>query len=195
MTTSLAAATPSSEGGAMPTLASAGDGRLVYGRHTPPDDAFVIYTADVDGGDERELLVGAELPRWSPDGTKLSVVAERPQGLIFVGMINPDGTDYVQFDSPDPTLNRGAAPGRPTGSDWRARAGTTTTPAATASTPSAPPTAATSQGLPPRPKAGTMFPATTRRTARRSHSCAPACPMKSTACSWPSTSTAAASGW
>lgn len=113
--TSPAASTPSSEEGATPTLPSAGDGRLVYGRHTPPDDAFVIYTADVDGRDERELLVGAELPRWSPDGTKISVAAEGPQGLIFVGVINPDGTDYMQFDSPDPTLNLGCSAWSPDG--------------------------------------------------------------------------------
>ena len=75
----------------------------------------MIYTADADGADERELFVGAELPRWSPDGTMLSVVAEGPQGLIIVGVINPDGTDYVQFDSPDPTLNLGCSAWSPDG--------------------------------------------------------------------------------
>lgn len=96
-----------------PSSAAPVAGRLVYVRE--PEGVPVLYTADVDGGDERELLRGAELPRWSPDGTKLSVVAEGPQGLVFVGLIDPDGTDYVQFDSPDPTLNLGCSAWSPDG--------------------------------------------------------------------------------
>jgi Tol biopolymer transport system component len=82
-------------------------GTLVYVRH--PGGVRVLYTADAGGGDERELVRGPELARWSPDGTKLSVTAESPQGLVFVGLINPDGTHYVQFDSPDPALNLGCS--------------------------------------------------------------------------------------
>jgi Tol biopolymer transport system component len=113
--TSSGAATPSRTASATPSLASDIEGRLVYAWDRPTDDVAVIGTANVDGGDERELLAGAELPRWSPDGTKLSVVAEGSQGLVFVGVINPDGTGYVQFDSPDPTLNLGCSAWSPDG--------------------------------------------------------------------------------
>ena len=114
-TTSSDASTAPSSDSTAPSLPSASEDRLVYGRHTPPDDAFVLYTSRVDGGDERELLVDAELPRWSPDGTRLSVAAEGPQGPIFVGLINRDGTHYVRFDSPDPTLNLGCSAWSPDG--------------------------------------------------------------------------------
>lgn len=107
--------TPTSTGSATPSLASALEGRLAYSWDRPTDGVAVIATADVDGGNERELLAGAEQPRWSPDGTKVSVVAEGPQGLIFVGLINPDGTNYVPFDSPDPTLNLGCSAWSPDG--------------------------------------------------------------------------------
>ena len=61
------------------------------------------------GGDGVQLLDGddAEQARWSADGSRLSVVVESPQGLIFVGFVDRDGTNVVRFDSPDPTLNLG----------------------------------------------------------------------------------------
>jgi Tol biopolymer transport system component len=82
------------------------EGRLAYGRFSP--DGTHVFTAKTDGTDETALVSSsAEGPRWSPDGRHLSVVAESPQGLVFVGLVNPDGSDYLQFDSPDPTLNLG----------------------------------------------------------------------------------------
>jgi Tol biopolymer transport system component len=106
-------ALPTSSGGASPSLAPALDGRLVYAWDGPTEP--VIGSAAAGGGDEHEVLAGAELPRWSPNGTTISVVAEGPQGLIFIGLINPDGTGYVQFDSPDPTLNLGCTAWSPDG--------------------------------------------------------------------------------
>ena len=89
-------------------------GRLVYGRF----DARGVtpFTSNTDGTDERQLLPPhAEGPRWAPDGTKLSVVASNSQGLIFAGTVNPDGSDYVQFESTDPTLNLGCFAWSPDG--------------------------------------------------------------------------------
>ena len=84
------------------------DGRLVYGRFSP--SGTLLFTANTDGTDEQALLSqNAEGPRWAPDGRHLSVVAESPEGLVFVGLVNPDGSDYVRFDSPDPNLQLGCA--------------------------------------------------------------------------------------
>jgi WD40 repeat protein len=90
-------------------------GRLAYGRFSP--DGTHVFTANTDGTDELELLPSiAEGPRFSSDGRRLAVVVESPQGLIFFGLADPDGSDFVRFDSPDPTLNLGCATWSPDGS-------------------------------------------------------------------------------
>jgi Tol biopolymer transport system component len=90
-------------------------GRLAYGRFDP--DGAHVFTANTDGTDERALLPSvAEGPRFSPDGRRLVVVTESPQGLIFSGFVNPDGSNFVRLDSPDPTLNLGCGSWSPDGS-------------------------------------------------------------------------------
>lgn len=80
------------------------EGTLAWGKFAA--SGLILYTAKPDGSDERTLLPqGPEQPRWSPDGSRISVVGESPQGLVFVGLVNPDGSHHVRFDSPDPTLN------------------------------------------------------------------------------------------
>jgi Tol biopolymer transport system component len=97
-----AAAAPSS----IPSAAPLPGGRLAYGRFSP--DGTHAFTSNTDGTDEKTLVSSiAEGPRWSPDGRHLSVVVQSPQGLLFVGLVKSDGSDYVRFDSPDPTLNLG----------------------------------------------------------------------------------------
>ena len=81
-------------------------GRLAYGRFG--SSGVSVFTTNTDGSDEQALLSSnAEGPRWAPDGGPLSVTAESSQGLIFAGVVNADGSDYVRFDSPDPTLQLG----------------------------------------------------------------------------------------
>jgi Tol biopolymer transport system component len=99
----------------LPSAAPLPGGRLAYGRFGP--DGPHLFTANTDGTNEKALLSSsAEGPRWSPDGRHLSVVAQSPQGLLFVGLVNPDSSDYVRFNSPDPTLNLGCWAWSPDGS-------------------------------------------------------------------------------
>ena len=91
------------------------EGRLAYGRFSP--DGTHVFTANTDGTDEQSLLTSiAEGPRFSPDGRRLVVVIESPQGLIFSGFVNPDGSNFMRLDSPDPTLNLGCGSWSPDGS-------------------------------------------------------------------------------
>jgi Tol biopolymer transport system component len=83
-------------------------GRLAYGRFSP--GGTHVFTANTDGTGEQALLPSvAEGPRFSPDGRRLAVAIESPQGLIFFGLVNPDGSGYMRFASPDPTLNLGCS--------------------------------------------------------------------------------------
>ncbi|MEO6059088.1 MAG: hypothetical protein ABIQ05_03845 [Candidatus Limnocylindria bacterium] len=91
-------------------------GRLVWWGSPSGSRELAVFSANPDGSDEEILLAfDAQGSRWSPDGTKLSVVVESPQGLVFIGMVNPDGSDYVRFDSPDPTLGLGCFAWSPDG--------------------------------------------------------------------------------
>jgi Tol biopolymer transport system component len=96
-----------------PTLAG---GRLVYAQFI--GEVGSLFTSNPEGTDITPLLPTGtgELPRWSPDGRHISVVADNGGGPLFVALIDPDGSNYVQFDSPDPTLNLGCFAWSPEGS-------------------------------------------------------------------------------
>ena len=84
--------------------------RIAFGRWDAGFDEPLLFTVKPDGTDRRPLLSErAEGPRWSPDGSRLSVIVTSPQGLVFVGVVNRDGSGVQRFDSPDPTLNLGCA--------------------------------------------------------------------------------------
>lgn len=85
-------------------------GTLAYNRNLVDGvlDTYRIFTMPASGGVGTQLLdTEGEQARWSADGTRLSVLGEGPQGLIFLGFVDRDGTNYVRLDSPDPTLNLG----------------------------------------------------------------------------------------
>jgi Tol biopolymer transport system component len=87
-------------------------GRLVFEQAI--GEAGSLFTMNTDGSDTKPLPAGAS-PRWSPDGTRISIVGASPQGLVFVGVVDADGTHYVQFDSPDATLELGCFAWSPDG--------------------------------------------------------------------------------
>jgi Tol biopolymer transport system component len=89
-------------------------GRVVYVQFIGED--ATLLTANPDGTESMPLLPTGESPRWSPDGRHISIVANSPQGLLFVGLVEPDGSHYVQFDSPDATLELGCFAWSPDGS-------------------------------------------------------------------------------
>jgi len=81
-------------------------GLLAYGRFSPTGTH--VFTANTDGTDEHALLPSiAEGPRFSPDGRRIAVATENPQGLLFLALVNPDGSGYRRFPRPDPTLALG----------------------------------------------------------------------------------------
>ncbi len=99
-----------------PSPAPLPGGRLVYAQFI--GEVGTLFTANPDGTDVTQLLptgIG-ELPRWSPDGGRISVVANKTEGHVFLAMLDPDGSNYVQFNYPDPTLNLGCFAWSPEGS-------------------------------------------------------------------------------
>ena len=91
-------------------------GRLVFMQFV--DEVASLFTSKPDGTDLKPLLPTAtgEQPRWSPDRRYISVLGNSRQGLLFFGLVDPDGTHHVQFDSPDPTLELGCFAWSPDGS-------------------------------------------------------------------------------
>lgn len=90
----------------MTSPAALPDGRLVFERFVGNVESG-LFTMNPDGTDTKPLLPAGEGPRWSPDGSRLSIVANNRQGRLFVGLVDPDGAHYVQFKSPDATLDLG----------------------------------------------------------------------------------------
>ena len=90
-------------------------GRLVYIALIEDGDGSLVAT-NPDGTDTTVLLPAGNPPRWSPDGRRISVVANDADDHLFVGLVDPDGSHYVQFDNPDPTLELGCFAWSPDGS-------------------------------------------------------------------------------
>ena len=89
-------------------------GRIVYIALTE-DGVGSLVATNPDGTDMRTLLPVGNPARWSPDGRHISVVADDADDHLFVGLVDPDGSHYVQFDNPDPTLELGCFAWSPDG--------------------------------------------------------------------------------
>jgi len=81
-------------------------GLLTYGRFSP--DGVHTFMSNTDGTGERPLLSrGAEGGRFSPNGRRIAISPPTPHEDLCV--VNPDGSGYTCFASPDPTMTRGCS--------------------------------------------------------------------------------------
>ena len=83
------------------------NGRIAFARFDPALGDSVTYTMNPDGSDVRQLFPGASgSPRWSPDGSEVSVGAPCVDGgeNCAATIVEPDTGAFRQFTFPDPTL-------------------------------------------------------------------------------------------
>jgi Tol biopolymer transport system component len=90
------------------SLASPPDlhGHILFTR-TIHGDMQDIFTASADGTNEQLVAksdAGYCCPKWSPDGSRIQVTVERPEGPRG-GTIAADGTDFRLLALPDPAFN------------------------------------------------------------------------------------------
>jgi TolB protein len=97
-----ASATVTGPAGGLP----AANGRIAYVTDSRGCDDCHVFTVMPDGSGRLKLTdqaVGG--PEWSPDGTRLIFPAFAEDGRVTTATINADGTGFVVFEIPDPTLN------------------------------------------------------------------------------------------
>ena len=90
------------------------NGQIAFSRYVQ-DDNTVTYTANPDGSHLRRLFPGfSGGPRWSPDGSQVSVFAGCTDGEenCAATIVDPDTGTFRQFKWPDPTLET------PCGAGW-----------------------------------------------------------------------------
>lgn len=109
---------------AMPAAASprGGNGQIAFARFDPALGDTVAYTINPDGTHEQQVptpQVTAELPRWSPDGTRL--VLQCCGGSAFI--LNPDTGGNVLLPMTDPDLFTPCGVWSPDGSQLACEAG------------------------------------------------------------------------
>jgi dipeptidyl aminopeptidase/acylaminoacyl peptidase len=106
---------PSSALAAAPSSSSASSipvGRIAFQR---TGDRAGIYLIDADGSHEQLVLAGAYgAPKWSPDGSRLAIYAEKPDGRVVPALIGSDGSGYRELTLPS-GLNCGLAAWSPGG--------------------------------------------------------------------------------
>ena len=97
--------------GALPAAGSGGpeNGRISFGRFDPAVGATTLWTADVDGGNQRRLTSDPSFfSDWSPSGTRIAFDHEDSTG-VHIATIRPDGTQRRALTS---------APGVQEAPDW-----------------------------------------------------------------------------
>lgn len=86
--------------------AAAENGRIAYVTDSRRCDDCHVFTIEPDGSGRVRLTDLANGgPEWSPDGTRLIFPAIAEDGRVTTASIAADGSGFVLFDIPDPTLN------------------------------------------------------------------------------------------
>ena len=82
------------------------NGRIAFSRGDR-DDNTVTYTVNPDGSHLQQLFAGfSGGPRWSPDGSQVSVFAACTDGEenCAATIVDPDTGTFREFKWPDPAL-------------------------------------------------------------------------------------------
>jgi Tol biopolymer transport system component len=82
------------------------NGRIAFSRYVQ-DDNTVTYTVNPDGSHMQQLFPGfSGGPRWSPDGSQVSLLAPCTDGEenCAATIVDPDTGTFRQFKRPDPDL-------------------------------------------------------------------------------------------
>ncbi len=79
------------------------DGRIVFARNTGTD-TLMTFTVNPDGSDVRPLFSDgpSEMPRWSPDGTRIQIFC-CDDGMA-AHLLDPNAGELLGIPSPDPAL-------------------------------------------------------------------------------------------
>jgi TolB protein len=99
------------------------NGRIAFSRYVQ-DDNTVTYTMNPDGSHMQQLFAGfSGSPRWSPDGSQISLLAGCTDGEenCAATIVDPDTGTFREFKWPDPASKPTAASaGLRTARDWPA---------------------------------------------------------------------------
>jgi Tol biopolymer transport system component len=89
-----------------PAASAATQGSSVRGRIVFADGDGPIDTVKARGGKPRQLAgPGHEGPRWSHASTRISMSTELMDGRVSTALVDPDGSDLLTEQIPDPTLS------------------------------------------------------------------------------------------
>ena len=84
------------------------NGRIAFARFDPALGDTVTYTVNPDGSHQRQLFFSGPsgFPRWSPDGSQVSIGTACTDGTetCAATIVDPDSGTFRQFKWPDPTL-------------------------------------------------------------------------------------------
>jgi TolB protein len=79
------------------------NGRIAFDRFEPALGGTVTYTVNPDGGNLQQLFArGSGFPRWSPDGSQVSIFC-CDDGMA-AHIVNFDTGGFLEFPNPDPDL-------------------------------------------------------------------------------------------
>ena len=111
---------------AMPAAAKprGANGQIAFARFDATLGDQVPYTINPDGTHQRQIstpIVTGELPRWSPDGTRLAILCCNEISVALI--VNPDTGSTVSLPNMDPDLFYGCNVWSPDGTHLACEAG------------------------------------------------------------------------